>query len=133
MDLEGNVICASASSWRRRRLSSILQSAGYQVRTCSSADELLDLAAHVTREPDDDYAVLILDAELGDSLAPSRIVAALRRSGTPLRTIVLAEPDQASEVIECLREGADDFVHLPAEPSQIVEVVYRVSALPNLV
>ena len=133
MDLEGDVICASASSWRRRRLSSILQGAGFRVRTCSSADELLDLAAHVSRQPDEDYAVLILDAGLEDTLAPSHIVAALRRSGTPLRTIVLAKPEQATEVIECLREGADDYVHFPADPAQIVEVVCRVSALPNLV
>jgi DNA-binding response OmpR family regulator len=133
VDLEGDVICASASSWRRRRLSRILEGAGYRVRTCGSADELLDLAAQVSRRPDDDYGVLILDAELGNALAPSRIIAALRRSGTPLRTIVLAEPEHAGEVIECLREGADDFVHLPAEPAQIVEVVGRVSALPNLV
>lgn len=133
MDVESHVICASPNSWRRRRLLNILENAGFQVRTCGTAEELLDLAAHAAPRPDDEPPVLILDAELQATIAPSRIIAALRRGGVPMRAIVLAEADHEGEIIRCLREGADDFLHLPADPSEIVETVCRVSALPNLV
>lgn len=129
-DLE--VICASADEWRRLRLSTMLEQAGYQVRVCATARELLHLAARRRPRPLDDAGVLLLDAELSDQLAPSRIVAALRQSRTPVRTIILARQSDAAEIIECLRVGADDFLHWPAEPAEVVEIVGRVLALPEI-
>ena len=39
---------------------------------------------------------------------------------------------QEGEVIRCLKAGADDFINLPAEPSEIVEAVLRVCVLPRI-
>lgn len=132
MRTEPEVICASADEWRRMRLSTMLERAGYQVRTCATARELLHLAAHRRYRSFDESDVLLLDAELSPEVAASKIVAALRRSHTAVRTVVLAEHDRETEIIECLRLGADDFVHWPAEPSEVVEVVGRVIALPEV-
>jgi DNA-binding response OmpR family regulator len=129
---DAEVICASADEWRRMRLSLMLEQAGYHVRTCATARELLYLAAHRRRRPLDDSGVLLLDAELSDQVSPATIVAALRQSDTAVRTVVLADHKRQAEIIECLRVGADDFVHWPAEPSEVVEVVGRVSALPGI-
>ncbi|MGH2459279.1 MAG: response regulator [Chloroflexota bacterium] len=129
-DLE--VICASSDEWRRVRLSSTLERAGYHVYPCATARELLHLAANRRHRPLDESGVLLLDAGLSAELAPSKIVAALRRTHTAVRTVVLADRDRETEIIECLRLGADDFVHWPAEPSEIVEVVGRVIALPDI-
>ena len=132
MRSDAEVICASADEWRRLRLSDMLEQAGYQVRTCASARELLHLAAHRRHRPFDDSDVLLLDAELSEEVAPSKIVAALRQSHTAVRTVVIARQNRETEIIECLRLGADDFVHWPAEPSEVVEVVGRVFALPGI-
>ncbi len=129
-DLE--VICASSDEWRRVRLASMLEQAGYHVHPCATARELLHLAAHRRHRPFDESGVLLLDAELSAEVTPSRIVAALRRSHTAVRTVILADSDRETEIIECLRLGADDFVHWPAEPSEVVEVVGRVIALPDI-
>lgn len=129
-DLE--VICASADEWRRLRLTIVLEQAGYQVRTCATARELLHLAARRRSRSLDDSGVLLLDVGLSTEVAPSKLVAALRELHTPVRTVVLADQNRETEIIECLRLGADDFVHWPAEPSEIVEIVGRVIALPEI-
>lgn len=127
---EPEVICASADEWRRVRLAATLEQAGYAVRTCSTPRELLYLAA--THRPFDEARVLLLDAELSDEIAPSRIVKILRQAKTSVRTVLLADLSRETEIIECLRVGADDFVCWPAEPAEIIEVVGRVIALPGI-
>ena len=126
------VICASADEWRRVRLSTMLEQAGYHVHPCATARELLHLAANRRHRPSDESGVLLLDAGLSADLTPSKIVAALRRTNTAVRTVVLADWNRETEIIECLRLGADDFVHWPAEPAEIVEIVGRVIALPDI-
>ncbi|HLG50127.1 MAG: response regulator [Chloroflexi bacterium] len=131
MPNEPEVICASPDDWRRVRLSAALERAGYSVRTCATTRELLHLAAR-RREPVDEAGVLLLDASLSEEIAPSKIVAALRRTCAAVRTVVLADQNQESEIIECLRVGADDYVHWPAEPSEIIAIVGRVMTLPRV-
>ena len=86
LSYEPDVICASADEWRRLRLSTLLEQAGYHVRTCATARELLQLAAH--RRPQiDDIGVLLLDIQLSDRIPAASIVSALRRSGSTVRTV----------------------------------------------
>jgi DNA-binding response OmpR family regulator len=134
MIAERDVICASSSDWRRIQVGRILESAGFRVYGCSTADELLHLAARMGRravpaEP----AIVLLDTQLSNRRVSSSLVGELHHGRTTLRTIVLAEPADEGEIIRCLEEGADDFIHLPAEPAEIVDVVLRVSALPRIV
>ena len=131
--MDTNVICASGDVWRRRWLFGLLEDAGFNVRMCATAEELLHLAGRWRRTADQDAAVLILDAQLSQDYLPSRVVKALRYNGIPIRTIILAASDYEGEIIRCLSEGADDFVHYPTEPAEIVERVCRVHSLPNLV
>ena len=128
---ESEVICASADEWRRLRLSNVLEHAGYNVRTCATARELLQLAANRRLRPGDS-GVLLLDIQLSDQMSASTIVSALRRSGSSVRTVVLAEQHRETEIIECLRVGADDFVHFPADPSEVIDIVGRVFSLPGI-
>lgn len=132
MQSDQEVICASADEWRRMRLSTMLESAGYQVRTCATARELLHLAASRRFRPSEESDVLLLDLDLSNELSPSKIVSALRQAHTAVRTVVIAKHNRETEIIECLRVGADDFVHWPADPSEVVEVVGRVLALPEI-
>jgi len=132
LDNELEVICASADEWRRLRLSDMLEKAGYHVRTCATARELLHLAARRRYSPGGESRVLLLDVGLSHEVSSSKLVVALRRSRSAVRTVVLADHDCETEIIECLRLGADDFVHWPADPSELVEIVGRVIALPGI-
>jgi len=45
---------------------------------------------------------------------------------------VLSAFGAADDVISCLRAGAVDYISLPAEPGQILDVLGRVLAAPTL-
>ncbi len=126
-----DVICACPDEWRRLRLSRVCELAGFHVRTCATTRELLQLVA-IGKGSRDASRVLLLDLQLTDGLSASQIVSALRRAVVPMRTVILAGRDDEAEVIKCLREGADDFIHYPADPSEVIEVVTRVSVLPDI-
>lgn len=132
MDAEVDVICACSDEWRRLRLSNVFDLAGFRVRTCATPRELIHVVTRKGGASDTMAPVLLLDSHLGDELSASQIVAALRRAVVPIRTVILAGRDDEAEVIKCLREGADDFVHFPADPSELIEVVTRVSVLPSI-
>lgn len=132
MDGEVDVICACSDEWRRLRLSRVFDLAGFRVRSCATTRELMHVVTQLPNVSEALAPVLLLDSRLADDLSASRIVAALRRAVVPIRMVILAGRDDEAEVIRCLREGADDFVHFPADPAELIDVVTRVSVLPSI-
>jgi DNA-binding response OmpR family regulator len=49
-----------------------------------------------------------------------------------VQIVVLSALGAADDVISCLRAGADDYISLPAEPEQILDVLRRVLAAPTV-
>jgi CheY-like chemotaxis protein len=132
MGRDVEVIFASNDDWRRLHLSSICECAGYHVSTCSSRHELLHLLARGLKRGHGGDLVVILDVHQAEDFAASQVVAMLRQTGIPIRTLVLADTSDESEVIACLREGADDFLNYPVSPDDLLQSVYRISVLPNV-
>jgi FixJ family two-component response regulator len=76
--------------------------------------------------------VLLLDTRPAGELPASHIVATLRNFGSVVRTVVLADSSDEREVIDCLREGAADFLTYPVSPDDLLQSIYRTSVLPNV-
>jgi DNA-binding NarL/FixJ family response regulator len=132
MDRNVDVIFASNDDWRRLHLSSIIECAGYRVWTCATRHELFHLLARSLKLRPSDEPVLILDVHQADGQPASQIVALLHRNRMPIRVLVLADTSDESEVISCLREGAEDFLNYPVSPDDLLQSVYRISVLPNV-
>ena len=58
------------------------------------------------------------------------VISAIRNAELTVPTVVLSPFGAADDVIACLRAGADDYISLPAEPEQILEILRRVLASP---
>jgi FixJ family two-component response regulator len=76
--------------------------------------------------------VLVLDTRPSEEMPAAHIVATLREFGSIIRTVVLADTSDDREVIECLRQGASDFLTYPVSPDDLLQTIYRLSVLPNV-
>lgn len=127
------VVYVSADEWRRAQVAHVLESAGYEIRVFPSAMEFLRYVARKTRGGVGSFGeLLLLDGALDGGVGAVEILRSLRRSGLQARSVVLADLKAHEDVIDCLRLGADDFINTPAHPSEMLEVVGRVLALPRI-
>lgn len=130
---DDDVIYLSPDQWRRLTMATVLEEAGYHVQVCATVRELLRVAARSITSPESPLAgVLLIDSKLDEALGAAEVIAALRRAGIWVRTIVLAGFRAEDDVISCLRVGAADYIHVPAEPAEVLEVVGRVMSLPTI-
>lgn len=129
---ETNILLITANEGRRIRVARLLARAGYSVQSVVSQREALhSLACGDTawwREPD----VILVDQESLGAEAHI-IISAVRNAELGIPTVVLSVFGAADNVISCLRAGADDYISLPAEPQQILDVLRRVLATPTVI
>jgi DNA-binding response OmpR family regulator len=128
---EGRVLVVTANEGRRIRIMRLLARAGYSVQLAITQREALhSLAQGDTawwQEPD----VILVDQEsLG--AAARVVISAVRNAELGVQVVVLSAFGAADDVISCLRAGADDYISLPAEPEQILDVLRRVMATPTV-
>jgi len=127
-----DIVYVSADPWRRVSITGVLEDAGYQVRAYGSAWEFMHAAAR--RQADNQVAdLLLIDGKLDDSFRASELLASLRASQIRIRSVVVASFDSGEDIIDCLRQGTSDFIHFPALPAEMLQVVHRVIALPTIV
>lgn len=126
---ERHILLITANEGRRIHVTRLLARAGYNVQLAVSQREALH---HLTagemawwREPD----VILVDQESLGGAARS-VIQAVRNAEMGLPMVVLSAFGAADDVISCLRAGADDYISLPAEPAQILDVLGRVLARP---
>ena len=128
---EGHVLVITANEGRRIRVVRLLARAGFSVQLAITQREALHSLAQGQmawwQEPD----VILVDQE---SLAGAAqvIISAVRNAELSVRIVVLSAFGAADDVISCLRAGADDYISLPAEPEQILDVLRRVLATPTV-
>jgi CheY-like chemotaxis protein len=128
---QGQVLVVTANEGRRIRVARLLARAGYSVQLAITQREVLHSLAHGNtawwQEPD----VILVDQEsLG--AAAQVIISAVRNAELGVPMVVLSAFGAADDVISCLRAGADDYISLPAEPEQILDVLGRVLAAPTV-
>ncbi len=98
----------------RDSLSAYLEAAGYAVITAAGADEGLDQMTRLN--PD---LVLCNPGLTGES---GRGVLELLRGDSPLKPIILLSTEEAvADVLEALRQGADDYLTKPIVDLKILE------------
>jgi DNA-binding response OmpR family regulator len=125
----GRLLVVTDNEWRRVRLRRILEQAGYHVILVGSTREALQLLAAWSRRGHAVPAAALVDQHsLGRSA--SLVIRAVRNAKLGIPIVVLSARADADQAIMCLREGASDYVCLPAESHRIVEVVGRAIAGP---
>lgn len=124
-----HVLVITANEGRRIRVARLLRRAGYGVQLAMSPREALHSLAYggVAWWPRPD--VILVDQE---SLGPQAqvVIGAVRTAELGVPMVVLSAFGAADDVIACLRAGADDYISLPADPRQILDVLGRVTAHP---
>jgi DNA-binding response OmpR family regulator len=128
---EGHILVITANEGRRIRVVRLLARAGFSVQLAITQREALHTLAQGQmawwQEPD----VILVDQEsLG--AAAQVIISAVRNAELGVPMVVLSAFGAADDVISCLRAGADDYISLPAEPEQILDVLGRVLAAPTV-
>jgi len=85
-----------------------------------SVDWCLNLAEATQAAETGNYGVILLDLRLPDGNGLT-LLKALRRKANSVPVIILTAHDQASDQIEGLRSGADDFLVKPFGLSELSE------------
>ena len=128
---EHHVLLVTANEGRQIQLTRLLGRAGYGVIPAVSPREALHYLAQAPAAWAQAPAVMLVDQEsLG--VAASRIIRAVRNAELELPMVVVSAFGAADDVIACLRAGAADYISLPAEPAQILDVLARVVAAPTV-
>jgi FixJ family two-component response regulator len=102
----------------RRALTYLLQSAGYNVETHSSAEEFL------SREHYDGVGCIILDVQM-PGLGGMDLQERLMRSDYRMPIIFLTGHGELSMGVQAMKKGAIDFLSKPCDDEQLLEAVRR--------
>src|SRR5215831_17951599 len=106
------VLTCDPSAQYQRALDVVLRDAGFAVLATSDIQEALDCAA--VRAPD--AAIVELKLPDGDAIEPCRRV----RAWSALPVIVVCDAATENDKVVALEAGADDFVHKPFAPRELV-------------
>lgn len=129
--LDCRVLLITADEGRRIRVEHLLARAGYRVQLAVSQREALHRLAHADSAWWEGPDVILVDQEsLGD--VAQVVIGAVRNAELGVPTIVLSAFGAADDVIACLRSGAVDYISLPAEPEQVLNVLRRALAAPTV-
>ena len=128
---EPHILLITANEGRRIRVTRLLARAGYHVQIAVSPREALHALASGQRGWRPDPGVIVVDQEsLG--AAAQVVIRAVRNAELGIPLVVLSMFGASDDVISCLRAGADDYISLPAEPVQILDVLGRALAAPSV-
>jgi FixJ family two-component response regulator len=101
----------------RRALTYLLQSAGYNVETHSSAEEFL------RREHYDGVGCIILDVQM-PGLSGMDLQERLMRSDYRMPIIFLTGHGELSMGVQAMKKGAIDFLSKPCDDEQLLEAIH---------
>lgn len=129
---EPRVLIVTGDEWRRVRMLRLLERGGYRVQVAASPREAFHALAlwGTPLRPLPDL-ILVDQANLGTEA--QMVIRSVQNAELGVRMVVLAAFGAADDVIGCLRAGAADYISLPARPQQILAVLGRVLAVPNVV
>ena len=124
-DRQRTVLLAGANEGRRVYLCRLLRRYGYTVQLVTTPREILH---HVALETP---GLLLLDqTSLG--AAAQQIIRAVRAAEGYLEVVVMTTFGSDDDTITCLRAGATDYISLPAQPEEVLEVLQRAFAKPSM-
>ncbi len=129
---EQHVLVVTANEGRRIQVVRLLRRSGYRVQVATSPRETLHTLAQGDLSDRLRPDLIMVDQEsLG--VAAQAIIRAIRNAELGVQTVVLSAFAASDDVITCLRAGAADYISLPAEPQQILDVLRRVLAAPSVI
>ena len=127
---EAAILLVSANERRRLIVARILRRAGFRVDTVYSSREALHRLA-LGRESERHPALVLSDQEsLGQGA--EQIIQAVENAELGIPTVVLSGIGTDEDIIACLRAGAIDYITLPAEPEEILQVVRHALGYPTV-
>ncbi|HWE63534.1 MAG TPA: response regulator [Chloroflexota bacterium] len=117
------VLLAGDNEGRRLHLCRLLRRYGYAVQLVTTPREVVHLVA--MERP----GLLLLDqVSLGGGT--QQLIRMVRAAETHLAVVVLTAFGAAEDTISCLRAGATDYISLPAQPEEVLDIVQRALARP---
>src|SRR5665213_181107 len=121
------VMLVSADELRRVSMSKLLRRAGFRVQLACSEREAIHALAASSSVAQALPSLLIVDqASLG--LGAERVIGAVQRAELDVPMVVVSSFGAAEDVIGCLRAGATDYLQLPANNDEVLQIVQRALA-----
>ena len=128
---EQRVLLVTADEGRRVSIRRLLKRADYQVEVAASHREAVHLLAEggpaASRLP----LAILVDQESLQSDA-QLVIRAVRNAELGVPVVVLSALGAADDVIVCLQSGAIDYISLPADPRQFLDVLRRAINTPRV-
>lgn len=109
-----DILIAEPDSAVTDSLAVLFETAGYQIRTTHSPEELRRLVEELNPR------CLILDAELPPANG-IEILIQLRKKGNDILTIVIADRGDIAEAVAAMRAGANDVLEKPLLGIQLLK------------
>jgi two-component system response regulator FixJ len=100
----------------RTSLTWLMESAGYRVVGCSSAEEFL------AKHKKDEHGVVILDNGL-PGISGTELVQGYAQTDIEIPVIMLTGERDVKLAVRIMRDGARDYLVKPPHPGQLLEVV----------
>ncbi|MFK7961311.1 MAG: response regulator transcription factor [Phycisphaerales bacterium] len=107
----------------RNALSQLLQSAGYSVKACDSAESASDMLERV--EPDVHVAAMLLDVSLPGRSGLELLAELAERTGLTPPVVMISGHSDVPHVVDALRHGAADFLLKPLQPGDVIKAIDR--------
>lgn len=119
-EIEDKIVVVDQSDESRTALSNLIKILGYSVVEVSTGAGLLKVIAEVK-----DISIAIINLYLPDFDGVSLIkeIRHRHRSGEELSILVTTADPDTTEVVECLKAGADDYINHPARLSKISQAL----------
>ncbi len=121
------VMLVTSDENRRVSMARLLRRAGFRVQLACSEREAMHALAAANLISQALPSLLIVDqASLG--LGAERVIGSVQRAELDLPMVVVSSFGAADDVIGCLRAGATDYLQLPANNDEVLQVVQRTIA-----
>ncbi|MBW2314679.1 MAG: response regulator, partial [Deltaproteobacteria bacterium] len=104
----GRILAVDDQPYFRSFIQELLREDGYEVRTAASAAEAYHALEH------DDFDAVLTDVVLPD-VEGIEFVRALRDQHPEVTTVVLASVGDVKTAVDCMKEGAGDYLLKPIE------------------
>lgn len=100
----------------RKLLMTLVQSSGFEVRAYESAEQFM------SEDRLTDPGCVLIDLGL-KNISGTDLISWINQQPAPLPTIVVSGQGSIQSAVECLKNGAVDFIEKPVDPTRLLAVV----------
>jgi DNA-binding NtrC family response regulator len=114
----GRVLVVDDHAQARESMADVLRQAGYEVRSCASAVEALQVLAR------DRYDCIVTDLKM-PGLSGLEFIVQIEQRQYPSQVVMVTAHASVTSAVEAMRHGAFDYIEKPFDVDQLEELVGR--------